>query len=85
MMLLDPPVELMNDSTLPFLVVEPHMVEIVDYSPDWDFKKGGAKVLIVLSTAFPIWLERDDVRVQFGKQYVDITWVSDSVLKCIGT
>ncbi|CAH0475675.1 unnamed protein product [Peronospora belbahrii] len=60
------------------------LTEIVDFSPDWDFENGGAKILICLAAKFPASLVHDptNVYVQFGTKRVRAEKVSDTVLRC---
>ncbi|KAG7396493.1 CG-1 domain [Phytophthora boehmeriae] len=59
---------------------------ISDFSPDWDFGDGGAKVLICLAAKLPEELAQDPVKlfVQFGSKRVRAEKVSDTVLRCTG-
>ncbi|KAG2769463.1 hypothetical protein PC129_g2020 [Phytophthora cactorum] len=60
------------------------LVEISDFSPDWDFGDGGAKVLICLAAKLPKRLTQDPIKlfVQFGAKRVRAEKVSDTVLRC---
>ncbi|KAF1792015.1 Phosphoribosyltransferase-like [Phytophthora cactorum] len=62
------------------------LVEISDFSPDWDFGDGGAKVLICLAAKLPKRLTQDPIKlfVQFGAKRVRAEKVSDTVLRCTG-
>ncbi|RLN64947.1 hypothetical protein BBJ29_003703 [Phytophthora kernoviae] len=57
---------------------------ISDFSPDWDFGDGGAKILICLAAKLPEELAQDPVKlfVQFGSKRVRAEKVSDTVLRC---
>ncbi|RLN60219.1 hypothetical protein BBJ28_00003727, partial [Nothophytophthora sp. Chile5] len=60
------------------------LAEISDFSPDWDFGDGGAKILICLASRLPEELAQDPVKlfVQFGGRRVRAEKVSDTVLRC---
>ncbi|KAG7387514.1 CG-1 domain [Phytophthora pseudosyringae] len=60
------------------------LAEISDFSPDWDFGDGGAKVLICLAAKLPERLAQDPMKlfVQFGVKRVRAEKVSDTVLRC---
>ncbi|GMF24996.1 unnamed protein product [Phytophthora fragariaefolia] len=60
------------------------LAEISDFSPDWDFRDGGAKILICLATKLPKRLAQDPMKlfVQFGAKRVRAEKVSDTVLRC---
>ncbi|KAF4321717.1 hypothetical protein BBO99_00001679 [Phytophthora kernoviae] len=59
---------------------------ISDFSPDWDFGDGGAKILICLAAKLPEELAQDPVKlfVQFGSKRIRAEKVSDTVLRCTG-
>ena len=63
------------------------LTEISDFSPDWDFKDGGAKVLICLAASLPESVAHDTTNlfVQFGAKRTCAEVVSDTVLRCTGT
>ncbi|EEY57653.1 calmodulin-binding transcription activator, putative [Phytophthora infestans T30-4] len=60
------------------------LVEISDFSPDWDFGDGGAKILICLAAKLPKGMAQDPMKlfVQFGAKRVRAEKVSDTVLRC---
>ncbi|CAI5704286.1 unnamed protein product [Peronospora farinosa] len=60
------------------------LAEISDFSPDWDFGDGGAKILICLAAKLPTSLSQDPMKlfVQFGAKRVRAEKVSDTVLRC---
>ncbi|OWZ23176.1 Calmodulin-binding transcription activator [Phytophthora megakarya] len=60
------------------------LAEISDFSPDWDFGDGGAKILICLAAKLPEILAQDPMKlfVQFGGKRVRAEKVSDTVLRC---
>ncbi|ETN10303.1 hypothetical protein PPTG_10960 [Phytophthora nicotianae INRA-310] len=60
------------------------LVEISDFSPDWDFGDGGAKVLICLAAKLPERLALDPMKlfVQFGMKRARAEKVSETVLRC---
>ncbi|KAK1945209.1 Calmodulin-binding transcription activator 2 [Phytophthora citrophthora] len=60
------------------------LAEISDFSPDWDFGDGGAKVLICLAAKLPERLAQDPLKlfIQFGTKRVRAEKVSDTVLRC---
>ncbi|KAE9318644.1 hypothetical protein PF008_g18458 [Phytophthora fragariae] len=60
------------------------LAEISDFSPDWDFGDGGAKILICLAARLPEKLAQDPMRlfVQFGAKRARAEKVSDTVLRC---
>lgn len=62
------------------------LAEISDFSPDWDFGDGGAKILICLAAKLPESLAQDPMKlfVQFGAKRVLAEKVSDTVLRCTG-
>ncbi|GMF09449.1 unnamed protein product [Phytophthora lilii] len=59
------------------------LAEISDFSPDWDFGDGGAKILICLAAKLPERLAQDPMKlfVQFGTNRVRAEKVSDTVLR----
>uniref|UniRef100_A0AAV1V440 CG-1 domain-containing protein n=1 Tax=Peronospora matthiolae TaxID=2874970 RepID=A0AAV1V440_9STRA len=61
------------------------LAEISDFSPDWDFEDGGAKVLICLAASLPKSVAHDTMNlfVQFGTKRTRAEIVSDTVLRCI--
>ena len=65
------------------------LVTISDFSPDWDFVKGGAKILICLATPLSIPCTGNDVAlvfVMFGTtERVLAERLSDTVLRCTGS
>ncbi|KAL4087226.1 hypothetical protein PRIC1_013123 [Phytophthora ramorum] len=60
------------------------LAEISDFSPDWDFGDGGAKILICLAAKLPERMAQDPMKlfVQFGGKQVRAEKVSDTVLRC---
>ncbi|KAG1711164.1 hypothetical protein DVH05_013880 [Phytophthora capsici] len=60
------------------------LAEISDFSPDWDFGDGGAKILICLAAKLPERLAQDPLKlfIQFGTKRVRAEKVSDTVLRC---
>ncbi|KAG6610245.1 Calmodulin-binding transcription activator [Phytophthora cinnamomi] len=60
------------------------LAEISDFSPDWDFGDGGAKILICLAARLPEKMAQDPMKlfVQFGAKRVRAEKVSDTVLRC---
>ncbi|POM69147.1 Calmodulin-binding transcription activator, partial [Phytophthora palmivora] len=60
------------------------LAEISDFSPDWDFGDGGAKILICLAAKLSERLAEDPMKlfVQFGAKKVHAEKVSDTVLRC---
>ncbi|CAI5719594.1 unnamed protein product [Peronospora destructor] len=60
------------------------LAEISDFSPDWDFGDGGAKILICLAAKLPTSLAQDPMKlfVQFGARRVRAEKVMDTVLRC---
>ncbi|EGZ16088.1 hypothetical protein PHYSODRAFT_505751 [Phytophthora sojae] len=60
------------------------LAEISDFSPDWDFGDGGAKILLCLAARLPEKSAQDPTRlfVQFGGKRVRAEKVSDTVLRC---
>lgn len=68
-------------------VMAPHepLLEISDYSPDWDFVSGGAKILICLASPLPQSTNCDTLFVQFGvngRAFAER--ISDAVIRCTG-
>lgn len=59
-------------------------IEISDFSPDWDFKDGGAKILICLAASIPEIATREPAAmcVQFGNCRVHAERISETVLRC---
>ncbi|KAL8018698.1 putative IQ motif, EF-hand binding, CG-1 DNA-binding domain, immunoglobulin-like protein [Plasmopara halstedii] len=59
-------------------------VEISDFSPDWDFENGGAKLLICLAASLPEIAAQEPaaIFVQFGTERVHAEKISDTVLRC---
>jgi hypothetical protein len=62
------------------------LAEISDFSPDWDFGDGGAKILLCLAAKLPEKLAQDPMKlfVQFGTKRARAEKVSDTVLRCTG-
>lgn len=61
--------------------------QISDFSPDWDFVVGGAKILICLASPLPQIYSNDPLRlfIQFGNgSQVSAEKVSETVLRCTG-
>ena len=55
-------------------------VHILDFSPDWDFVTGGAKVLICLDRDVPT--DAGDIRAKFGTVEVQVERMTPTVLRC---
>ncbi|KAL3671786.1 hypothetical protein V7S43_003696 [Phytophthora oleae] len=60
------------------------LAEISDFSPDWDFGDGGAKILICLAAKLSEILAQDPMKlfIQFGAKRVRAEKVSETVLRC---
>lgn len=61
--------------------------QISDFSPDWDFTDGGAKVLICLASPLPLCAQESQAHmfVQFGiLNRVPAERLSDTVVRCTG-
>lgn len=62
--------------------------QISDFSPDWDFVAGGAKILLCLASPLPQIYSDDPLRlfIQFGNgSQVSAEKVSETVLRCTGS
>lgn len=60
-------------------------LEIVDYSPEWDFTQGGAKILVCLKPSNlleSIDLSQTSLQLAFGQVSVPVTLLQPGVLKC---
>lgn len=61
---------------------------ISDFSPDWDFTEGGAKILICLASPLPhsaVENQSSSIFVQFGiLNRVPAERISDTVVRCTG-
>lgn len=67
------------------LIPSSRNITILDYSPDWDFTEGGAKVLICFQENLPgaIIDHPSSLKIAFGSAMVSATKISNSVLRCI--
>lgn len=67
------------------------LIEISDYTPDWDFIVGGAKILICLASPLVLQWCQDSKRlvVRFTSSTerfcVKAERISDTVIRCAGT
>ena len=61
-------------------------MNIIDFSPEWDYTTGGSKVLICLNRALPHVFGRNDLEQQFecafGETVVPVRFVQAGVIKC---
>ena len=58
---------------------------IVDYSPEWDYTKGGSKVIICVSPLCVVSEEVNErLRVRFGGTTVPGFFIQPGVIKCYG-
>lgn len=61
------------------------LFNIVDYSPEWDYTKGGAKVIICVSPLCMVAEAINDrLKVQFGESSVPGYFIQPGVIKCYG-
>lgn len=62
-----------------------NVFNIVDYSPEWDFTKGGAKVIICVNPlCFVAEAINEKLKVYFGEIAVPGYFIQPGVLKCYG-
>ena len=62
-----------------------NVFNIVDYSPEWDFTKGGAKVIICVNPlCFVAEAINEKLKVYFGETAVPGYFIQPGVLKCYG-
>lgn len=75
-----------HSSTAASVAVTPALIS--DFSPDWDFAEGGAKILICLASPLPhsaIGNQLSSIFVQFGiLNRVPAERISDTVVRCTG-
>ena len=58
-------------------------VSVIDFSPEWDFTKGGAKVIVCISPSFEISEAfNDNLTVDFGGIAVPARMIQPGVIKC---
>lgn len=58
-------------------------MKVLDFSPDWDYCSGGAKILICLSESLDGWqMMEPRFSARFGKTEVPVKFIQASVLKC---
>ena len=57
---------------------------MLDFSPDWDYCTGGAKILICLSEPLEQWQSLESmITARFGKtEVVPVKFIQANVLKC---
>lgn len=84
-----PNVDIKSGSNMDLQSVNTPLVlsQISDFSPDWDFVAGGAKILICLASPLPQIYSNDPLRlfIQFGNSsQVSAEKVSETVLRCTG-
>eukprot|EP01016_Furgasonia_blochmanni_P047424 TRINITY_DN6969_c0_g1_i1.p1 TRINITY_DN6969_c0_g1~~TRINITY_DN6969_c0_g1_i1.p1 ORF type:complete len:435 (+),score=81.34 TRINITY_DN6969_c0_g1_i1:319-1623(+) len=64
-------------------IVVPQFIRLTDFSPEWDYLTGGAKIIICYTPSLPTdHLDASRLRVCFGDQEVAAIPVQNGVIKC---
>lgn len=58
-------------------------VTITDFTPEWDYLEGGSKVIICFNLTKEI-KSSTKVRISFGDNLVEGSWIQGNVIKCYG-
>lgn len=65
------------------LKADPVAMSITDFTPEWDYLEGGSKVIICINLSKMI-PQSTPVKVAFGDNLVDGSWIQHNVIKCFG-
>jgi hypothetical protein len=65
------------------IVQVPITLAITDFTPEWDYLQGGSKVIICFKSNREID-QNSSIKVAFGDNIVDGSWIQSNVIKCFG-